>query len=156
MHQVVLARPLTVAGPEGGPEKCKEGPSISKIALHLPSPGLCIAAVLGQKFGVRSRFGDAAIGHDMDVVGLHRGGKAMRDEKDSSAGRQASETIQPIALCPGIHGAGGFVQDEQWRRAQEGPLALATTIPEWEIPASLLREWPGAPDGLDPLLEKRL
>ncbi len=74
--------------------------SQSQIPFHLPSPGVRVAAILGQQLGVGPGFGDAASGHDVDAVGLHGGGEAVGDEKHRPSSRQAQEPLQPIAPQP--------------------------------------------------------
>jgi len=54
-------------------------------------------------------------------VGAHGGGEAMCDHQTSPGLRLEAKAAKPVLLRPGVHGTGGFVQDDQGRSPEEGP-----------------------------------
>ena len=67
-----------------------------------------------------ARFHDTAAIHHMDGVRLHGRGKTVGDDEGGPARNQLAETCEPVRFGPGIHGAGGFVQQQQLRICGQG------------------------------------
>ena len=49
----------------------------------------------------------------MNDVGVHGGGEAVGNHQPGTALGEGAKAAQPILFCPGIHGAGRLVQDDQ-------------------------------------------
>ena len=91
------------------------------------------AAFDGVEFGVGSRLDDAALVDDEDAVGVADGGEAVGDEEGGSSLHEGFEGLLDETLALGIEGAGGFVEDEDGRVAEDGACdgdALALTAGE--------------------------
>src|ERR1035437_745896 len=89
--------------------------------LHLSSPGCGIGSAQGHKLRMGSRFHHPPLVQNMNDVGVHGGGEAVGDHERRPALGKGAESAQPVLLRPGIHGAGGFVQDDQRGPPEESP-----------------------------------
>jgi len=74
-----------------------------------------------QQFFMAAGFNDAAFVHNVDDIRLQGRGKAVGDDQCGTAGDQPSKPQQPVRFRPGIHGAGGFIQDDQSGVSQKCP-----------------------------------
>ena len=67
-----------------------------------------------------SRFHDPTLLHHMNDISVHGCGETVGD-KDCGATRcQNAESLQPVCFRPGIHGAGGLIQNDDGSLAQKG------------------------------------
>ncbi len=87
---------------------------------HLGSPGDGIGPAQRYKLRMGSGFHNAAFIEDVNDVGVHGGGEAVRDHEPRPSLGESTKTAQPILLRPGIHDAGGFVKDDQRGLPKEG------------------------------------
>lgn len=90
------------------------------MSAGLLVPGFGVAASQIPQFGMATRLDDAPSLHDMNDVRLHRGGEPMADDQGRPPSDQFAEPGEPISLGPGVHHAGGFVQDDQRGLPQKG------------------------------------
>src|SRR6185503_10192828 len=80
-----------------------------------------IAAACGDQRVVRAGFDDLAGFHDVNLVGMHRGGEAVRDDDDRSVTRGGAKARMPVVFGPGIERARRLVEQQDRRRSSEGP-----------------------------------
>ena len=62
-----------------------------------------------------------AVLHDQDQICILNSRKPVRNDKGSPSFGQAVHGVLYQNLRPGIHGAGGFIQDQDLRIRQDGP-----------------------------------
>ena len=77
-----------------------------------------------------SPFHDAALVDNQDLIRLGDGGEAVGNDEARAPLHQLPEGLLDVDFGPSVHGAGGFVQDQDRRVRQDGPgdghqLALA-------------------------------
>ena len=103
--------------------------SLSRAA-RLDLPHFRIAAAGAHQFGMGATLDDAAMVHDRDLVRMHHGGEAVRDQQRGAVLRQAHQ-LGPIAcsvressaeVASSKTGMGGFFSSVRDRHA----LLLAT------------------------------
>src|SRR3954452_5978679 len=96
--------------------------------LLVPEAAVDVAAV--EQFLVRADVVNAAAFEDEDRVGVHQRGKAVRDDDQRAALRDAQQIGVDDRLAVGIERAGRFVEDQDGRiadqpRGDREPLPLA-------------------------------
>ncbi|MNN23768.1 hypothetical protein D3C81_1371740 [compost metagenome] len=89
---------------------------LRQLLLHQPR----ILAARAQQFGVRALLANLAVFHDDDAVRLDDGGKAVGDDDGGAALHQGVERLLYQLFAGGVERAGGFIEDEDLRRAQDG------------------------------------
>src|ERR1035437_839377 len=117
---------------------------------HLRGPGCGIGSAQGHKLCMGSRFYHPPLVQNMNDVGVHGGGEAVGDHERRPARGEGAETAQPVLLRPGIHGAGGFVQDDQRGPPAESP-GQGNALPF--APAQFRASKPLAQQSLEAILE---
>ena len=90
------------------------------VGLALARPQARIEAAFGQQLEMLALLDDlAAIEHD-DVVGMHDGGEAMRDDEARALARHAFERVLDLALGMAVERRGRLVEHQDRRRLQDG------------------------------------
>jgi hypothetical protein len=79
-----------------------------------------IEAALTQQLGVRAFLDDAALVHDQDAAGLLDRGQAMGDDEGRAPAHDALERRLHEALAFSVEGAGGLIEQQNRRIAQDG------------------------------------
>src|SRR5437879_2693371 len=107
--------------------------------LHVRAPGPGIRPSVLEQFRMAPRFDNSALGHHVDDIGVHRRGEPVRDHKRCLTLSDPAEIRQPCGLGPGIHSAGGLIENQDTALAQNGsrqseplPLTNAQIMPTAE------------------------
>src|SRR4051812_21840012 len=79
-----------------------------------------VEAIGSQQPIMSSLLDDGTVIHDQDQVSIANGGKTMGDDKACPTLHQLAHSALNLLLGPGIHTAGGFVQDQNFWIGQEG------------------------------------
>ena len=80
-----------------------------------------VEAAPGQQRGVIPLLDDFAVPHNQNDIGVLNRGKAMGDDKGSTALHQGLEGLLELHLRAGVDAGGGLVQDQHRRQAEHDP-----------------------------------
>ena len=104
---------------KNSPPKSELSPEILLCTYLISGIELIVFAFLGDELVVGTALDDPALFQDHDTVGIADRGKTMGNNEGGSALHELVHTILYNALCSGIDGAGGLVED-QHRRVGDG------------------------------------
>ena len=93
--------------------------SRGNLLFELHFVEVAVDAAEGEEVVVLAALDDAAVVEYEDLVGAADGRKAVGDGEDGAAAHGFVEGVLDGALGFGVEGAGGFVEDEDGRVAQE-------------------------------------
>src|SRR5215470_1064333 len=66
-----------------------------------------------------ARFDNLSLMHDVNDIGMHRGGEAVRDDDRRAAECEFAKTLEPVSFGPRIERAGWFVENHDRRATQK-------------------------------------
>src|SRR6476659_3204966 len=105
-----------------------------------------VAAAAGQELVVGATLDDLAAVEDEDLVGVADGGEPVGDGHRGAALGEVVERLLHGALGAGVEGAGGLVEEQDGRVAQDGPRDRDALLLAAREPVAAL-----ADDGVVPL-----
>src|SRR5262245_25068619 len=91
------------------------------VRFHLTEDHAVVAAASLHELLVRAALDDATVFHEQDEVGAADRGEAMGDHECGSSLEKRGHRILDELLAFRVEVAGGFVEDEDLRRGQDGP-----------------------------------
>ena len=111
------------------------------LAAELALVEAAVQAALGQQLRVRADLDDAALVHHDDAIGVQDGGQPVRDDHAGAAAHELPQRILDQVLALAVERAGGFVQDQDARVAQERARdGDALALPAGELGAALAEQ----------------
>jgi hypothetical protein len=88
--------------------------------LDFEELGIILASPV-HKFLMVAAFAEAAAFQDINIIRKPDRGKAVADQQNHAVYRHFTEGLENLVFGPGIHPAGGFIQNDQLALAQKGP-----------------------------------
>src|SRR5664279_1199211 len=109
-------------GPCASGENRRRTGEIAAALAHLLAPHGVVQSPVGQQLGVTAEFDDAPALQHVDAVGVEHGGKAVCDQAGDgiAAGGDVAYGLRDLLLGERVERAGGLVEDQQLRPAQQG------------------------------------
>ena len=108
----------STASPQGEAlVRCKH----KSVQLHDLVVQIRVPSVLGQQFFVGAALDDAALLQNHDGVGFADRGEAVGDDEGGAVLHDGVHALFDVPLGPGVHGAGGLIQDQDRGLGDGGP-----------------------------------